>query len=107
MSCKCKTLKGTLCKNKAKEGSVYCSRHQKCVKSPAAKAVKKVSAKKAKVTNTRPGTKWSPLKDVGGGKVSKSVFAKNKKVFAKLKAEAKRKVEERTYITGTKDTEIL
>jgi len=62
MSCKCKTLKGLKCKNKPKQGSVYCSRHQKC-------------AKQAR----------SPLKNVGGGKVSKKTVAANKKAFAALK----------------------
>jgi len=62
MSCRCKTLKDTICKNKAIAGSLYCSRHQKCAKD------KRVRGR---------------IPDVGGDNVSKKVIAKNKRAFNK------------------------
>lgn len=84
--CQCKTIKGTLCKNKPLQGSVYCKVHQTCIsktsKKLKSKTVKSKTAKTTKVStvkktaktmkkvsvDTRPGIRRSPIKDVGAGK---------------------------------------
>ena len=132
--CRCLTAKGALCKNKAVTGSVYCRLHQKCKTVTKKVSPKKTVAKKAKTTklkkvldsDTRPGIRRSPLKDVGKGnfvkakhkapvrpkmkgkivkKASPEIVGYKNVVFKKKPTRAAPKTVIRAVLTGNKDVD--